>query len=114
MKRKIILLSHLILSILFSSYYLNSDKLKVVSSFFPIDEFVKKIGGDSIKSSLLIPAAIEPHDFESTINQIQTVDSADVLVYNGLGIENWIAKINTAYKIDAGNGLDVSYVDKRI
>jgi zinc transport system substrate-binding protein len=113
MKRKIILLSHLILSILFSSYYLNSDKLKVVSSFFPIDEFVKKIGGDSIKSSLLIPAAIEPHDFESTINQIQTVDS-DVLVYNGLGIENWIAKINTAYKIDASNGLNVSYVDKRI
>jgi len=148
MKRKIILLSYLILSILFSSYYqnmyaqnqesnttleldlnttnatsrnstddlqsvVNSDKLKVVSSFYPIDEFVRKIGGDSIESSLLIPATIEPHDFEPTINQIQTVDSADVLVYNGLGIENWIAKINTAHKIDASNGLNVSYVDKR-
>ena len=91
----------------------NSDKLKVVSSFFPINEFVRKIGGDSIESSLLIPAGIEPHDFEPTINQIQTVDSADVLVYNGLGIENWIAKINTAHKIDASKGVNVSYVDKR-
>jgi zinc transport system substrate-binding protein len=91
----------------------SSHKLRVVSSFFPIDEFVKKIGGDMIQSSILIPTGIEPHDFEPTINQIQTVDSADVLVYNGLGIENWITKINTAHKIDASEGLNASYTDRR-
>jgi zinc transport system substrate-binding protein len=146
-QRKIIFLSHLILSILFylacqnlyaqnqisntslpldfgstnvtqrnSNDELNSNtshKLRVVSSFFPIGEFVKKIGGDMVESSLLIPAGVEPHDFEPTINQIQTVDSADVLVYNGLGIENWIAKINSAHKIDASEGLNASYPDKR-
>jgi len=91
----------------------SSHKLRVVSSFFPIDEFVKKIGGDIIQSSILIPTGIEPHDFEPTINQIQTVDSADVLVYNGLGIENWITKINTEHKIDASDGLNASYTDRR-
>jgi zinc transport system substrate-binding protein len=91
----------------------SSHKLTVVSSFFPIDEFVKKIGGDIIQSSILIPTGIEPHDFEPTINQIQTVDSADVLVYNGLGIENWITKINTEHKIDASEGLNASYTDRR-
>jgi zinc transport system substrate-binding protein len=91
----------------------SSHKLRVVSSFFPIDEFVKKIGGDIIQSSILIPTGIEPHDFEPTINQIQTVDSADVLVYNGLGIENWITKINTEHKIDASEGLNASYTDRR-
>ena len=91
----------------------SSHKLRVVSSFFPIDEFVKKIGGDLIQSSILIPTGIEPHDFEPTINQIQAVDSADVLVYNGLGIENWITKINTAHKIDASEGLNASYTDRR-
>jgi zinc transport system substrate-binding protein len=91
----------------------SSHKLRVVSSFFPIDEFVKKIGGDMIQSSILIPTGIEPHDFEPTINQIQTVDSADVLVYNGLGIDNWITKINTAHKIDASEGLNASYTDRR-
>jgi len=91
----------------------SSHKLRVVSSFFPIDEFVKKISGDMIQSSILIPTGIEPHDFEPTINQIQTVDSADVLVYNGLGIENWITKINTAHKIDASEGLNASYTDRR-
>ena len=149
MQRKIIFLSHLILSILFYSVSQNlyaqnqisnttlrldfvtinatqknsndelnsfantSHKLTVVSSFFPVGEFVKKVGGDMVDSSLLIPAGVEPHDFEPTINQIQTVDSADVLVYNGLGIENWIAKINSAHKIDASEGLNDSYADKR-
>jgi ABC-type Zn uptake system ZnuABC Zn-binding protein ZnuA len=42
-----------------------SHKLKGVSSFFPIGEFVKKIGGNLIKSSLLIPVGNEPNDFET-------------------------------------------------
>lgn len=89
-----------------------SDKLKVVSSFFPIGEFVKKIGGNLIESSLLIPAGNEPHDFEPTISEVQSVNSADVLVYNGLGIENWIDKISTAHKIDASAGFNTLYMDK--
>ena len=89
-----------------------SHKLKAVSSFFPIGEFVKKIGGNLIESSLLIPNGIEPHDFEPTINQIQSVNSADVLFYNGLGIESWIDKISIPHKIQASAGLNVSYYDK--
>ena len=89
-----------------------SHKLKVVSTFFPMGEFVKKIGGNLIDSSLLIPVGIEPHDFEPTINQIQNVISADVLVYNGLGMENWIDKISAPHKIDASAGLNVLYLDK--
>jgi zinc transport system substrate-binding protein len=89
-----------------------SHKLKAVSSFFPIAEFVKKIGGNLIESSLLIPNGIEPHDFEPTINQIQSVNSADVLFYNGLGIESWIDKISIPHKIQASAGLNVSYYDK--
>jgi zinc transport system substrate-binding protein len=90
----------------------NTHKLKVVSSFFPIGEFVKKIGGNNIESSLLIPNGIEPHDFEPTINQIQSVNSAELLFYNGLGIESWIDKISIPHKIQASAGLNVSYYDK--
>jgi zinc transport system substrate-binding protein len=61
----------------------------------------------------VIPAGIEPHDFEPTIGQVQNIDSADALVYNGLGIENWITKISPTHKIDASKGLNVSYSDKR-
>jgi zinc transport system substrate-binding protein len=90
-----------------------SEKLKVVSSFYPIHEFVKKVGGDIIDSSILIPPETEPHDFEPTINQIQLANSADVLVYNGLGIEKWIERIDTPHKIDSSKGLSFLYIDNR-
>lgn len=90
-----------------------SSKLKVVSSFFPIDQFVGKVGGEAIERMLLIPKGVEPHDYEPTIKDIQRVDSADVLVYNGLGFENWIGKMSNPQKIDASKGLKSSYLDKR-
>ena len=91
----------------------SSDRLVVISSFFPIDEFVKKIGGDVVQTSVLIPVGVEPHDFEPTINQIQMLNSADVLVYNDLGLENWIQKINVMNKINASKGLNATYSDNR-
>jgi zinc transport system substrate-binding protein len=90
-----------------------SEKLKVVSSFYPIHEFVKKVGGDNIDSSILIPPETEPHDFEPTINQIQAANSADVLVYSGLGIEKWIERIDTPHKIDSSKGLSFLYIENR-
>ena len=91
----------------------SSHKLTVISSIFPINEFVKKVGGDKITPTLIVPAGIEPHDFEPTISQIQAIRSADVLVYNGLGIENWLTKIESTQKIDTSSELKVSYSDKR-
>ncbi|HEY7696718.1 MAG TPA: zinc ABC transporter substrate-binding protein [Nitrososphaeraceae archaeon] len=91
----------------------SSQKLVVISSILPIDEFVKKVGGNAIESSLIIPPGIEPHEFDPTISQIQTISSADVLVFNGLGIENWLTKIDPLHKIDASNGLNASYSDSR-
>ena len=90
-----------------------SSKLKVVSSFFPIDQFVGRVGGEAIERMLLIPKGVEPHDYEPTIKDIQRVDSADVLVYNGLGFENWIGKMSNPQKIDASKGLNASYLDER-
>lgn len=90
-----------------------NNKLKVVSSFFPIDQFVGKVGGEAIERMLLIPKGVEPHDYEPTIKDIQRVDSADVLVYNGLGFENWIGKMSNPQKIDASKGLNASYLDER-
>ncbi len=90
-----------------------NSKLNVVSSFFPIDQFVGKVGGEAIERILLVPKGVEPHDYEPTIKDIQRVDSADVLVYNGLGFENWIGKMSNPQKIDASKGLNASYLDER-
>ena len=85
-----------------------TPKLKVVSSFFPIYEFVRKVGGDRVDVSILIPIGAEPHDFDPTIQQIQGVESAAMLVYNGAGVEStWINKVNPKFAVDTSKSLNL-------
>jgi zinc transport system substrate-binding protein len=86
----------------------NTSKIKVVASFFPIYEFVKKVGGEKVEASVLIPVGAEPHDFDPTIQQIQNAQSASAIVYNGAGMEaTWINKINPKFAIDTSKGLNL-------
>jgi zinc transport system substrate-binding protein len=41
---------------------INTPKTKVVASFFPVYEFVSKVGGDKVDMSMLVPIGTEPHD----------------------------------------------------
>ena len=85
----------------------NHSRLKIVASFYPIYEFVKRVGGNNVNVTTLIPIGLEPHDFEPTIQQIQNAESADFLIiYNGAGLEKWIDKIDSKFKIDASQGLN--------
>ena len=66
------------------------DKLKVVASFYPIYDFAMKIGGDKITVTDMVPAGIEPHDWEPAASDIANLEEADVFVYNGAGMEHWV------------------------
>src|SRR4051794_21614656 len=86
-----------------------ASKLNVVASFYPILEFVKKVGGNRVEVSSLIPLGVEPHDFEPTIQQIQYAETADMLVYNGAGFEGpWIKRINAKFVVDSSKGLNLT------
>src|ERR687884_681614 len=84
----------------------NTSKIKVVASFYPVYEFVKKVGGDKVDESVLVPIGAEPHDFDPTIQQIQAVESAAMLVYSGAGMEStWIDKVNPKFAVDTSKGI---------
>ena len=85
----------------------NHSRLKIVASFYPIYEFVKRVGGNNLNISTLIPIGVEPHNFEPTIQQIQNAESADLIIYNGAGLEKWIDKIDSKFKVDASQGLNL-------
>jgi zinc transport system substrate-binding protein len=85
----------------------SQSRIKVVASFYPIYEFIKKVGGNNVNITTLIPIGVEPHDFEPTIQQIQNAESADLIVYNGAGLEKWIDKIDSNFKVDASQGLNL-------
>jgi zinc transport system substrate-binding protein len=95
-----------------SNYYQISntaDKVRVVASFYPIFEFVKRIGGEKVDGSSLIPVGIEPHDYEPTIQQVQNAQTADMLVINGAGFEEkWIRNISPRSVLDTSVGLNLT------
>lgn len=91
----------------FISSNTNESRIKVVASFYPVYEFVKEIGGNKVDVTSLIPIGVEPHDFEPTIQQIQNAETADLVVYNGAGLEKWIDKINAKFKVEASQGLNL-------
>lgn len=68
-------------------------KLKVEASFYPMYEFTKQVAGDLADVHTLIPATVEPHDWEPTPKDIKRIERADVLVYNGAGLEGWVDQV---------------------
>jgi len=67
-----------------------NQKIVAITSFYPIFEFTKKVGGDRTEVSQLIPFGIEPHDWEPTVKNLQNMQQADLIVINGIGFENWV------------------------
>ncbi|MFD1425100.1 metal ABC transporter substrate-binding protein [Laceyella tengchongensis] len=70
----------------------NPGKLQVYTSLFPFEDLAKKIGGDHVQVTNLIPPGVEPHDFELTARDMTALSNADLFIYNGAGMEAWAEK----------------------
>ncbi len=68
-------------------------KVTVYTSFYALYDFTKKIGGDKINLLNLVPPGTEPHEWEPTPKDIAGLQKADLLIYNGAGMEGWIDKV---------------------
>jgi len=105
-----------------SAYVWNSDQsivsassgtaeLSAIVSFYPLYEFTKQVGQDKVSVSLLIPPGIEPHDWEPTVNDLQKMHEADLIVINGIGFENWSDDIDTVNSdvviVDTSKGISL-------
>jgi zinc transport system substrate-binding protein len=64
-------------------------KLQVVTTFYPMYYFTKKVAGNSADVKLLIPNGVEPHDWEPSARDMADIQDADVFVYNSRYFETW-------------------------
>ena len=88
-----------------------AGKVKVSVTFNALYEFAKAVGGDKVEISTIIPDGTEPHDFEPKAQDLVALSSAEVFVYNGLGMEAWAEDAITAagneklIVVDASSGI---------
>lgn len=78
----------------------NDKKLKVFASVYPVYDFTKKIGGDKIDLQMLATMGLGAHDWEPTIKDLAKLETADLLVLNGSGLEGWTKDIKDSIKSD--------------
>ncbi|MDR1299969.1 MAG: metal ABC transporter substrate-binding protein [Oscillospiraceae bacterium] len=67
--------------------------LSVYASFYPMYDFAVKIGGDRVHAVNMVPSGVEPHDWEPGAADMAGLESADVFIYNGAGMEHWATDI---------------------
>lgn len=71
----------------------SQQRLSVVATFYPLADFARNVGGDSVDVVTVVPAGIEPHDYEPTPQDILKTYEADIFLINGAGIDAWAEKI---------------------
>ncbi len=69
-------------------------KLQVYTSIYPLYDFAKKIGGQYVSVTNLIPPGTDPHSFELLPRDMSKLSEADLLVFNGGGFEPWVERVN--------------------
>ena len=69
------------------------QKLSVYTSFYTMQDFAEKIGGDKVTVTNLVPPGTEPHDWEPQPNDIVGLENANVFIYNGAGMEHWVSSV---------------------
>ncbi|EGP8426660.1 zinc ABC transporter substrate-binding protein [Listeria monocytogenes] len=91
----------------------DKDKLKVVTTFYPMYDFTKNVAGDNASIEMLIDAGTEPHDYEPSAKDIAKIEAADVFFYNSEDMETWVPSVLKSLDskkltvIDASKGIEL-------
>jgi zinc transport system substrate-binding protein len=74
------------------------EKIRVLTSFYPLAEFAQQVGLDKVAVQNLTPPGVEPHDFEPTPQDLIALQKSQVFIYNGAGLELWLDKLDPDIK----------------
>ncbi|WP_106461209.1 metal ABC transporter substrate-binding protein [Anaerococcus sp. Marseille-P3915] len=66
------------------------DSPLVYTSFYPVNDLTKMIGGDTINVKSFMPLDKDPHIWEPSPKDMKKLASCDLLVVNGANMEPWL------------------------
>jgi zinc/manganese transport system substrate-binding protein len=69
------------------------DKVKVVTTFSILADFVKNVGGDRVEITSLVPVNGDAHVYAPSPADAKKLADAKVVFTNGLGFEGWIPRL---------------------
>lgn len=91
-----------------SSIVQEEKKISIVASFYPLAEFVSRVGGEFVEVTTLISTGVEPHDYELTPSDIINLYKSDLIFFNGGGLEPWGENLISDIRLNGGTVLVMS------
>ncbi|MFQ5966692.1 MAG: metal ABC transporter substrate-binding protein [Acidimicrobiia bacterium] len=85
-----------------------SGGLRVVATTGILGDVAWAIAGDSATVEVLIPGGVDPHDYRASSQQVASLHAADLVVSNGLGLEEGLTDVLAGAADDGANLLVVA------
>lgn len=85
------------------------DTPEVLATFTILADMAQEVAGDSLEVSSLTRPGAEIHGYDPTPGDIRTAAGAEVILSNGLGLENWVDKLTAdsdAARVTVTEGID--------
>ena len=67
--------------------------LKVASLSTVLSDVAANVGGDKVQVEAIVKGGVDPHEFQPTPGDVQTVAGADVVLVSGKGMEGYLSKL---------------------
>lgn len=122
MKKNIVFLIVLIIVFILTTFIIikvknldkkESEKVEIIATLFPQYDFAKKIGGDKVNVTLLLPPGTESHTYEPTPQDMVNINNSNLFIYTGSEMEPWADNLISGMKNNI-NVLDLSTTVKLI
>lgn len=94
----------------------HSGGIRVVATTVQMGALTSAVAGDDAQVKTLIGAGVDPHDFEPGPGDLRALADADVVVRNGLGLDDWLDRTvksagGNAQVITATDGIQPRVID---
>lgn len=90
------------------------DRLLVVATTTILGDIAENVGGDAARIEVLMPRGADPHDYEPSSRQVALLAEADLVIANGLGLEEGLEDAIDGIREDGVPVLEVAQlVDPR-
>lgn len=90
-----------------------TGKLAVLTTIYPLEYLAQRVGGQAVSVVNVVPAGVEPHDWEPSPRDMTAIQRAGLFIYNGAGFEPWAGRVVAALSpgrpvvVDATEGLSL-------
>ena len=76
------------------------SKINVIATIFPPYDFVRRVAGDKVNLTMLLPPGAESHSYEPSPRDIIAIRNSDIFIYGGGESDTWIGRILQSVNTD--------------